>query len=321
MRFSLSLLALASAALAAPLDKRAVAWVTVTDNVEYVETVTQVSTVIVWATVTDESAFATSTYVPEVISSSSEYVAPSSTEVYVAPSSTQVYVAPSSTEAYVAPSSTQVYVAPSSTEAYVAPSSTQVYVAPTTTEVPLLLALTTSSSSSEYVAPPVTTSSEVEPTSTYVYVAPTTTSTSEYVAPTTSTSVYVAPTTSTSEAAAASATTVSSSSSSSSGSGTNSGQGTFYATGLGSCGITSSDSDYIVAISTEIMNSASTGNPNTNPYCGKTITAYRGDKSVEVTVVDTCEACAEYDLDFSPSAFDQLGEPAEGRIDITWSWN
>ncbi|KAK9467883.1 RlpA-like double-psi beta-barrel-protein domain-containing protein-containing protein [Lipomyces arxii] len=268
----LTLLSLATAALAAPVDKRDdVTWVTVTSEVEYVETVTEVATVYVYATATDDlnpttvahgvfsnvEAEATSVlgeFLPEFGSTTAEYVAPTSTSVYVAPTTSE----------YVAPTSTSVYVAPTT-------SSTSVYVAPTTSSV---------------------------------YVAPTTSATSVYVAPTTSTSSSSAPT-----------------ATSGSGSGTYSGDGTFYSTGLGSCGQTSTDSDFIVAISNQLMSASSTGNPNSNPLCGQTITAYRDGRSVTVTVVDTCMGCAEYDLDFSPAAFDVLGTPDEGRVPITWSWD
>jgi hypothetical protein len=38
-----------------------------------------------------------------------------------------------------------------------------------------------------------------------------------------------------------------------------------------------------------------------------------GGNSVTVTVVDRCEGCAEYDLDFSPAAFDVLASESVGR--------
>ncbi|ODQ65122.1 Non-catalytic module family EXPN protein, partial [Nadsonia fulvescens var. elongata DSM 6958] len=99
-----------------------------------------------------------------------------------------------------------------------------------------------------------------------------------------------------------------------------SGEGTFYDAGLGSCGIVSSANDYIVAISHELMDSSFTANPNNNPYCGKSIRAYRDGKSVDVTVVDRCEGCAYNDLDFSNSAFEKLASFNEGRVGITWEW-
>ncbi|GAB7352038.1 hypothetical protein MBLNU459_g2550t1 [Dothideomycetes sp. NU459] len=79
---------------------------------------------------------------------------------------------------------------------------------------------------------------------------------------------------------------------------------TYYGTGLGSCGITSSDSDDIVAVSHIIFDAASTGSdPNSNPLCGKMIRAERYDeqvgarRSVDLKVVDRCTGCAATDLD------------------------
>lgn len=106
-----------------------------------------------------------------------------------------------------------------------------------------------------------------------------------------------------------------------SGSGSFSGQGTYYAPGLGACGVTSLESDFIVAISHELYDANAAGaNPNNNPLCGKKITAFYEGNSVEVTVVDRCEGCKYYDLDFSPSAFSKLANQDLGRIDITWEW-
>lgn len=100
-----------------------------------------------------------------------------------------------------------------------------------------------------------------------------------------------------------------------------SGEGTYYDTGLGACGITNSDTDYIVAISHELFDQYTpNGNPNKNSLCGKKIKASYEGKSVEVTVVDRCEGCAYNDLDFSPSAFTLIADKGLGRIDITWEW-
>ncbi|KAF8544084.1 hypothetical protein BDD12DRAFT_135645 [Trichophaea hybrida] len=66
---------------------------------------------------------------------------------------------------------------------------------------------------------------------------------------------------------------------------------TFYNTGVGSCGVTSTDDQYVVAISHVLMDAKSTGNPNNNPYCGRKIKCTRGEKSVIVTVQDRCPVC------------------------------
>lgn len=104
-------------------------------------------------------------------------------------------------------------------------------------------------------------------------------------------------------------------------SGTNSGQGTYYDTGMGACGFESADTDYIVAISKELFEPHNVdGNPNKNTLCKKKIRAFYGGNSVDVTVVDECVGCKTNDLDFSPSAFSQLANKDFGRIDITWEW-
>lgn len=114
------------------------------------------------------------------------------------------------------------------------------------------------------------------------------------------------------------------SSSSSSSSGSNTGEGTFYGTGLGACGIVNVDTDYICAVSQSLFDGFDgyTGSdPNSNPICGKKIKATYEGKSVTVTVTDRCVGCAYNDLDFSPSAFDQLADQSVGRLKgMTWVW-
>jgi len=100
------------------------------------------------------------------------------------------------------------------------------------------------------------------------------------------------------------------------------GQGTFYGTGLGACGITNNDSQDIAAVSHLFYDSYpgyDGSNPNKNPLCGKTAkVTYKG-KTVTVQLTDRCGSCAYGDLDFSPHAFNQLADPAEGRISgISW---
>lgn len=96
--------------------------------------------------------------------------------------------------------------------------------------------------------------------------------------------------------------------------------GTFYATGLGSCGFTNTDSDFICAISKIDYDRFTVGgNPNNNALCGKSLTATYNGKSVTVKIVDRCEACGQGALDFSPAAFDEMADPAIGRMHgMTW---
>ncbi|KAK7694839.1 hypothetical protein QCA50_002027 [Cerrena zonata] len=106
---------------------------------------------------------------------------------------------------------------------------------------------------------------------------------------------------------------------------TYSGDGTFYDTGLGACGITNSDSDFIAAIGHGGFDSFpgyNGANPNNNPICNKEALVHYQGKSVKVKITDRCGGCDNpYSLDFSPAAFQQLADPSVGRIhDITWSW-
>lgn len=177
------------------------------------------------------------------------------------------------------------------------------------------------------------------------------------------------------------------------------GEATFYAPGLGSCGIDSTEDDFVAALSRVLFDSTGVANANSNPYCGRKafiqaaggsskhrrwlenntrpgfknwekgrshrnmrratlrkplipsrikthkngslandyddvpmpgITAppdpRRMDKrqigggGVTITIVDRCPVCAQYDLDLSPAAYNALGDPDAGRIDIQWSW-
>ncbi|KAJ3765644.1 RlpA-like double-psi beta-barrel-protein domain-containing protein-containing protein [Lentinula raphanica] len=102
------------------------------------------------------------------------------------------------------------------------------------------------------------------------------------------------------------------------------GQGTYYDTGLTSCGQTYTDSDLIVALSHLFYDSypGATANPNNNPVCGKKLTAQYQGKSVTVTVADRCTGCAMYDLDFTPTAFQALADLSVGRISgVVWSFD
>ncbi|OSD03599.1 hypothetical protein PYCCODRAFT_1451679 [Trametes coccinea BRFM310] len=172
-----------------------------------------------------------------------------------------------------------------------------------------------STSTPATTATPTSTPAETKPTSTPAETKPTSTATPS----TTHHSSSAAPATS------SAASTGSSSDEPSYMTGTQTGDGTYYSTGLGSCGITNQDSDHIVAVSHLLYDSypGYTGaNPNNNPVCGRKITATYQGKSVEVTVTDRCTGCAETDLDFSPSAFSELADFAVGRLHgMTWVWS
>jgi expansin (peptidoglycan-binding protein) len=111
-------------------------------------------------------------------------------------------------------------------------------------------------------------------------------------------------------------------------SGIHTGELTYYAPGLGACGWTSGDGDAIVAVSHEVFDAAGGGNPNpnANPLCGKMIRVERdrgggrGNKSVDVVVVDRCVGCKPTDLDLSPSTFAELADMDLGRVVGSWAW-
>lgn len=100
-----------------------------------------------------------------------------------------------------------------------------------------------------------------------------------------------------------------------------SGDLTYYAPGLGACGITSSSSDNICAVSHIIFDAAQTGsNPNANPLCGLKIRLRRNDESADVTVVDRCVGCKATDIDTTTSVFGELAEIDQGRVAVDWAW-
>lgn len=78
------------------------------------------------------------------------------------------------------------------------------------------------------------------------------------------------------------------------GSQTYTGDLTYYGTGLGACGITSSDTDHIVSISHFTFDSVSKGSdPNANPLCGHKLRVVRNGNSIDLTVVDRCMPLSE----------------------------
>ncbi|KIW72516.1 hypothetical protein PV04_00701 [Phialophora macrospora] len=96
---------------------------------------------------------------------------------------------------------------------------------------------------------------------------------------------------------------------------------TYYEPGLGACGVTSQNSDKIVAISHLVFDAVSVGsNPNANPLCGKKIRARRDNKSVDLTVVDRCTGCQPKDLDVTIDTFAGLADVDLGRVLVEWNW-
>ncbi|KAI0537324.1 RlpA-like double-psi beta-barrel-protein domain-containing protein-containing protein [Xylaria digitata] len=100
-----------------------------------------------------------------------------------------------------------------------------------------------------------------------------------------------------------------------------SGDLTYYAPGLGACGIYNSESDAIAAVSWQLFDQYTpNGNPNLNSLCGRQIQINLGGKSAVVTVEDRCQGCQLNDIDVPVAVFSQLADPSVGRTQMTWNW-
>lgn len=91
-----------------------------------------------------------------------------------------------------------------------------------------------------------------------------------------------------------------------------SGDMTYYAPGLGSCGGTNNESDAVVALSWEQYNGA-------NP-CGKSIKITLNGVTTTATVVDKCMGCTVDAIDVSPSVFEKLASLDVGRTIVEWEF-
>ncbi|OCF37339.1 hypothetical protein I317_06959 [Kwoniella heveanensis CBS 569] len=101
---------------------------------------------------------------------------------------------------------------------------------------------------------------------------------------------------------------------------THDGQATYFNVGLGACGWTNVDSDYIVAV-----NSEQYGLNGYGGNCGQwlTITNTDNGKSVKAYVADECPTCSWGSLDLSPKVFSDLtdGNFDLGVFPISWHYN
>ncbi|GFP54323.1 allergen Asp f 7 homolog [Trichoderma asperellum] len=93
----------------------------------------------------------------------------------------------------------------------------------------------------------------------------------------------------------------------------NTGDITWYNTGLGACGQTNNDGQLVAAVSHSLYD-------REHP-CGRKIRINYQGRSLVVTVVDRCQACAEDDVDLSPTAFENvIGPLGIGRVTASWDW-
>jgi|SwirhisoilCB2_FD_contig_121_751335_length_1311_multi_8_in_0_out_0_1 hypothetical protein len=201
--------------------------------------------------------------------------------------------------------STQPAVTTSTAQAVPTPSPGQFFENPETSSS---AAPTTSQQAPPQQAPPV-----VEQVSSYVNGTGT--------RATRGSSTNLAARDSPAESAPAPTTSSSAGDSSSGGSPSYSGDITYYALGMGSCGIDDSGKDHtdnIVAVSAQLMGAQSNG----NPMCGKTITIKANGKTIEAKVHDKCPSCAMGDIDGTEKMFvDLFGSLDAGRQKIEWWFN
>ncbi|KAJ8078082.1 hypothetical protein PM082_000288 [Marasmius tenuissimus] len=100
------------------------------------------------------------------------------------------------------------------------------------------------------------------------------------------------------------------------------GDATFYAPGLGSCGKTNNGGQLVAAVAAPVFDKfpGAGPNPNKNPICGKKAKVTFKNKSVTVSLVDRCPGCGNSGIDLSPAAFSKLAPQSVGRLKgVKWT--
>jgi len=85
---------------------------------------------------------------------------------------------------------------------------------------------------------------------------------------------------------------------------------TFYDAGLGACGTTNSNSDFIVALNAPQYGSGG--------YCFQTITIIVNGKTATAQITDECMGCGWGALDFSRGLFDYFASETAGVLTGSW---
>ncbi|KAH7909920.1 plant expansin [Hygrophoropsis aurantiaca] len=88
---------------------------------------------------------------------------------------------------------------------------------------------------------------------------------------------------------------------------------TYFADGLGACGITNTADQYVGAF---LLRQYGTGG-----YCLDMITISYGGKTAQAQIVDRCPGCPEYGLDLSEGLFEYFAPITTGVIYGDWSFN
>ena len=97
------------------------------------------------------------------------------------------------------------------------------------------------------------------------------------------------------------------------------GKATFFYPGLGACGVTNTNNDFIAAIPAVIYDKFTrNNNPNNNSLCGKKIKVSHQGKVIYVVIADKCGGCSKNNIDLSFGAFQALDDPNKGVISVNW---
>nr|GAT43959.1 predicted protein [Mycena chlorophos] len=89
---------------------------------------------------------------------------------------------------------------------------------------------------------------------------------------------------------------------------------TYYSAGLGACGQTNGDGDFIVALNQDTF-----GYSYPSEYCWKKIQMEYNGKSTQATIMDSCPGCpSPSGLDLTPGLFSYFADQSEGVIYGTW---
>ncbi|KAI8056763.1 RlpA-like double-psi beta-barrel-protein domain-containing protein-containing protein [Syncephalis plumigaleata] len=97
------------------------------------------------------------------------------------------------------------------------------------------------------------------------------------------------------------------------------GDGTFYNMegGYTACGEQHKDSEFYAAVAPSWF---TTGNPNSDPICKKCALVSGPKGQVKVHINDVCPPCARDSIDMTPAAFNQIADPSQGRVPISWDF-
>ncbi|KZT28537.1 hypothetical protein NEOLEDRAFT_1058556 [Neolentinus lepideus HHB14362 ss-1] len=91
---------------------------------------------------------------------------------------------------------------------------------------------------------------------------------------------------------------------------------TYYAVGMGACGQNNVESDFIVALNSDMYGSGYPG-----PNCFKSITITANGKTAVATIMDECPGCPYGGLDFSQGLFEHFADTSVGVLYGSWYYN